>query len=97
MWRKLNEQEEVVAVAPGVCLTIPVGTHFQFRSLGTEPLAAIAITMPSWPGEDEAYPVPGKWPPSVRPLATPAVPLAQQHPSSASRSPPHPTLPPLVQ
>ena len=34
MWRKLNEREEVVTVAPGVCLTIPVGTHFQFRSFG---------------------------------------------------------------
>lgn len=66
MWRKLNGQEAVVAVAPGVCLTIPVGTHFQFRSFGPEPLAAIAITMPPWPGEDEAYTVPGKWPPSVR-------------------------------
>ena len=67
MWRKLNGQEELVAVAPGVCLTIPVGTHFQFRSFGTEPLAALGITMPPWPGEDEAYAVPGKWSPSVRP------------------------------
>ena len=65
MWRKLNEQEEVVAVAPGVCLTIPLGTHFQFRSFGPEPLAALGITMPPWPGEDETYVVAGKWPPSV--------------------------------
>ena len=67
MWRKLHEQEEVVAIAPGVCLTIPVGTHFQFRSFGPEPLAALGITMPPWPGEDEAYAVTGKWPPSARP------------------------------
>ena len=67
MWRKLNDHEEVVPVDPGVCLTIPVGTHFQFRSFGYEPLAAIGVTMPPWPGESEAYEVQGKWTPTVRP------------------------------
>ena len=62
MWRRQNDREEIVAVESGVCLTIPLGTHFQFRALGDEPLAAIAVTMPPWPGEDEAYPVEGKWP-----------------------------------
>ena len=46
MWRRQGDREEVVAMAPGVCLTIPLGTHFQFRSLGTEELAAVAVTMP---------------------------------------------------
>jgi mannose-6-phosphate isomerase-like protein (cupin superfamily) len=44
-----------------VCITIPVGTHFQFRSLGPGPLCAIGATMPPWPGHDEAYTVEGKW------------------------------------
>jgi mannose-6-phosphate isomerase-like protein (cupin superfamily) len=66
MWRKQGEQEEVVVVEPGVCLTIPLGTHFQFRCLGDQPLAAVAVTMPPWPGEGEAYPVEGKWPPTIR-------------------------------
>ena len=61
MWRKQNDREEVVAVEPGVCLTIPLGTHFQFRSFGYEPLAALGVTMPPWPGEGEAYEVKGKW------------------------------------
>ncbi len=61
MWRKLGEQEEVVPVDSGVCLTIPVGTHFQFRSFGDAPLAALGVTMPPWPGDDEAYEVAGKW------------------------------------
>jgi mannose-6-phosphate isomerase-like protein (cupin superfamily) len=61
MWRKQGEREESVQVGPGVCLTIPLGTHFQFRSFGPEPLAAIGVTMPPWPGEGEAYPVEGKW------------------------------------
>ena len=69
MWRKQNHREEIVPVEPGVCATIPVGTHFQFRSLRGEPLAAIGITMPPWPGEDEAYEVEGKWTPSVMPTA----------------------------
>ena len=50
MWRKLGDQEEVVKVEPGVCITIPVGTHFQFRPLGEEPLEAVGISMPPWPG-----------------------------------------------
>jgi mannose-6-phosphate isomerase-like protein (cupin superfamily) len=61
MWRKLGDQEEVTAVDPGVCITIPLGTHFQFRSFGYTPLAAVAVTMPPWPGADEAFEVPGKW------------------------------------
>ena len=61
MWRKLGDQEEVVPVSHGVSISIPVGTHFQFRSLGNEPLSAIGSTMPPWPGEDEAVVVSGYW------------------------------------
>ena len=63
MWRRQGAREEVVALEPGVCLTIPLGTQFQFRSLGAEPLAALGVTMPPWPGEGEAYEVRGKWEP----------------------------------
>jgi mannose-6-phosphate isomerase-like protein (cupin superfamily) len=65
MWRRQGDREEVVAVESGVCITIPVGTHFQFRSFGHEPLAAVGVTMPPWPGASEAYPVQGKWPPTA--------------------------------
>jgi mannose-6-phosphate isomerase-like protein (cupin superfamily) len=62
IWRKLEDQENVVPVEPGVCITIPVGTHFQFRSLGPEPLSALGVTMPPWPAQgEEAYEVTGKW------------------------------------
>ncbi len=64
MWRKQDEREEIVPVEMGVCLTIPLGTHFQFRAAGDEPLAAVAVTMPPWPGEGEAILVPGKWQPT---------------------------------
>lgn len=65
MWRKWQDQEEVVEVGPGISVTLPTGTHFQFRCDGAEALTAVAITMPPWPGADEAYLVSGPWPPSV--------------------------------
>jgi mannose-6-phosphate isomerase-like protein (cupin superfamily) len=65
MWRKQAGREEVVPVEAGVCVTIPLGTHFQFRSLGGEPLAALAVTMPPWPGDGEAVVVAGRWGPSI--------------------------------
>ena len=55
---------EVVPVEPGVCISIPLGTRFQFRSLGPGALSAVAVTMPPWPGEGEALPVDGPWQPS---------------------------------
>lgn len=65
MWRKSEVREEVVTVERGICLTIPLGTRFQFRSFGDEPLQAVAVTMPPWPGENEARIVRGKWEPTV--------------------------------
>ena len=71
MWRKQHgqdgqeAQEEIVAVEAGVCLTIPVGTHFQFRSFDDQSLIAVGVTMPPWPGEDEAVVVAGVWTPTV--------------------------------
>ncbi len=54
---------ETRTLQPGMSVTIPLGTHFQFRAGPEAPLAVVvAITMPPWPGEDEACPVPGTWP-----------------------------------
>ena len=65
MWLKQEGREEIVPLEREVCLTIPLGTGFQFRSLGVEPLAAVSITMPPWPGDGEAVVVRGKWEPTV--------------------------------
>ena len=65
MWRKQGEDEQIVALSEGLCITIPLGTYFQLRSFGDEPLSAVAITMPPWPGEGEARVVSGKWEPTV--------------------------------
>ena len=65
MWRKQGEREEIVPLERGLCLTIPLGAHFQFCSFGYQPLAAIGVTMPPWPDAEEACEVEGKWPPTV--------------------------------
>jgi mannose-6-phosphate isomerase-like protein (cupin superfamily) len=65
MWRKQGDREEVVSLTPGLCLSIPLDTHFQFRASHTEPVVAIAVAMPPWPGDDEAVAVAGPWVPSV--------------------------------
>jgi mannose-6-phosphate isomerase-like protein (cupin superfamily) len=62
MWRCQAERQETVPLCPGTCVSIPAGTHFQFRSASGGPLAAVGVTMPPWPGDDEAYEVPGAWP-----------------------------------
>lgn len=64
MWRRQGAHESIVPLEAGVCLTIPRGTVFQFRTLGAEALTAVAVTMPSWPGADEAERVEGRWIPS---------------------------------
>lgn len=65
IWRRLGAQEETVALASGVSVSLPTGTHFQFRCDGFEPLTIVGATMPPWPGPDEAYAVAGIWEPTV--------------------------------
>jgi mannose-6-phosphate isomerase-like protein (cupin superfamily) len=61
MWREQDGVSETVEVSPGMCLTIPLGTRFQFRSSGDDPLSALGVTMPPWPGEGESFFVEGPW------------------------------------
>ena len=61
MWRRDADTEEVVGLEHGMSLAIPCGTSFQFRSDSAEPLHALGVTMPPWPGDDEACFVAGPW------------------------------------
>jgi mannose-6-phosphate isomerase-like protein (cupin superfamily) len=61
MWRRRAKRQEIVPLRPGTCVSIPAGTHFQFRSVVDGLLAAVGVTMPPWPGPGEAYDVPGAW------------------------------------
>ena len=65
MWRRLGHAEATVRLIPGVSVSILTGTHFQFRNDGDEPLEVIGVTMPPWPGADEAVAVRGIWKPSA--------------------------------
>jgi len=61
IWRRLSGHESIAAVRPGVCLTLPPGTHFQFRNTGTGPLSFLCVTIPPWPGKKEAVRVKDYW------------------------------------
>jgi mannose-6-phosphate isomerase-like protein (cupin superfamily) len=61
MWRKAGASDMLTDLVPGVSLLIPPGTSFQFRNDGDEPLQAVGVTMPPWPGADEAMFVKGPW------------------------------------
>jgi mannose-6-phosphate isomerase-like protein (cupin superfamily) len=65
MWRKSDEREEITKLAAGISISIPKGTQFQLRCDGSEPLEAVAATMPPWPGDNEAVIGAGKWRPTV--------------------------------
>ncbi len=65
VWRQMGKHQETIEVTSGLSLSIPVGTRFQFRNLGDAPLEFVLVTMPPWPGEHEARPVRGCWPPTT--------------------------------
>lgn len=68
MWRSQDGHSATVDVRAGTSITIPVGTAFQFRSTSDDPLVAVGVTMPPWPGEGEAEILDeGEWPPTVEP------------------------------
>ncbi len=68
VWRSWHTHEEVVPVRAGISLNIPLGTQFQFRTVGDEPLTFLIATIPPWPGPDEAVRVKDYW--AVKPDST---------------------------
>ncbi len=61
MWRASKAAEAITGLVPGLCLTIPLGTAFQFRA-GLDGLRVVAVTVPPWPDDPgEARPARGPW------------------------------------
>jgi mannose-6-phosphate isomerase-like protein (cupin superfamily) len=65
IWRRDGAGEEVTVLEAGVSIDIPVGTAFQYRCDGPDPLRFICISMPRWPGDDEATVIEGPWTPTA--------------------------------
>jgi len=61
IWRMFEEEEEFTSLRPGVALTIPPHTNFQFRNSSLEPLCILITTTPPWPGPEEALTAIGPW------------------------------------
>ena len=65
IWRDNGEESHVTTLVPGTSINIPAGTAFQYRNVSDVDLKFICITMPPWPGDEEATYVEGKWQPTV--------------------------------
>ena len=65
IWRRDATGEETTVLEPGVSIDIPVGTAFQYRCDGADPLQFLCISMPPWPGAKEAAIIEGPWEPNA--------------------------------
>lgn len=72
VWRRARDgAESITELRPGVSVDIPLGTVFQYRCTGGEPLAFICTALPPWPGDEEAVLVDGPWEPKNTAPGTP--------------------------
>ena len=65
IWRRDGAGEATTVLERGVSIDIPVGTAFQYRCTGAEPLGFLCISMPRWPGAEEATIIEGPWEPTA--------------------------------
>lgn len=74
IWRRDEHGDETTALEPGLSIDIPVGTAFQYRCTGSEPLTFLCVAMPPWPGDTEATAIEGPWTPTVSTSPEPSSP-----------------------
>ena len=65
IWRRDGAGEETTVLGSGVSIDILVGTAFQYRCTGAEPLQFLCVSMPRWPGDTEATVIEGPWKPTA--------------------------------
>ena len=63
MWRSQGGDSEVVQLSEGLLREYSGRNLVSVRCTGEEPLCAVAVTMPPWPGEGEALFVDDAWQP----------------------------------
>lgn len=61
IWCEAGGHESLVTATSGDALTIPLGSSFQYRTVGDTPFEFVMCTTPPWPGDNEAVLVPGPW------------------------------------
>jgi mannose-6-phosphate isomerase-like protein (cupin superfamily) len=65
LWLGEGDRDAVHELSPGVAAVIRRGTSFQWRADPDADLEILGVTMPPWPGDDEAQPAEGPWQPTV--------------------------------
>ena len=65
IWRKDSTDEATTVLTAGITIDIPVGTAFQYRCTSAEPLEFLCVSMPPWPGDQEATVLDGPWVPTA--------------------------------
>jgi len=66
LWRDSEGTSRCDDLQPGCCVTIPLGTRFQFRAAADSALDIIGVTMPPWPTDrEEAVRTKDYWEPNV--------------------------------
>lgn len=65
LWRSDGTESRLVSLSPGMSVDVPRGHAFQYRSTGATDLTFICVTMPPWPGNQEAAFTHGPWRPTV--------------------------------
>ena len=61
LWCRHDGGETIAKLEAGCSVALPPGSAFQFRATGAADLVIVAVTMPPWPGDDEAVRVSGHW------------------------------------
>ena len=62
LWREeASGAADVIALEAGTAFALPPQCAFQVRVSSQVPLTALAVTMPPWPGDEEAEFVDGHW------------------------------------
>jgi len=65
IWIDGHSGDGITELAPGVSLVLPPHTAMQFRAGPDADLRVILVTIPPWPGADEAEIVAGIWSPTI--------------------------------